>query len=184
MGTCSSCGTKDPMLFETDTGPLCWLCSSRNKAEAVASRDKSLKKKKPSFSEKRACERYPVHIHAKLVYGTTEATKVIFPGTAINLSEGGLCMEWTPCEECQGYLAGEIHPDCIFYPYSMQKKDSDTFYVSIFLAENDVLNMNVKAVFIIKKQEDMEYIGVSFIETDANTVKRIRDIINKVQNNG
>jgi hypothetical protein len=109
---------------------------------------------------------------------------VIFPGTTVNVSEGGMCVEWTPCEECRGYLPGEIHPDCIFAEYSFHREDSDTFYLSLFLSENDVINFAAKVVFVIKKEEDKEYIGVSFVDIDESTRNKIHDIIDKVTNNG
>ncbi len=165
------------MLFDDTGEALCWLCSSRKKVQATAHNPSEEDKK---YEERRAWTRYPVQMHLKFCYGDSEKSKIIFPGVAVNISMGGMCVEWTPCEECSGYQAGAIHPNCIFSRYDTKLPESESLLLSLFLSESEVVNLYTKVVFVIRKEDGHEYLGLSFDEIDIDTKRQVEELINQL----
>lgn len=182
MRQCTGCGQENAILFEQKGGPLCWLCSSRRKAADDAGRKRNGWPEKTG--DRRAWPRCPVNIHVKLAHGTAEASKVIFPGTAVNICEGGMCIEWSPCGDCRGYVQGSIHPECVFAPHSRGNRNGDVLYVSLFLSEQEVVHAAAEAVYVNKAEEEREYIGIAFADGKEHLKTEVRNIIDKVQDNG
>jgi hypothetical protein len=169
-------------LFDQEDGAqLCWLCSSRRKVQAAEADPDPADKE---YEDRRAWKRYPVQIHMKFYYGETEKSKVIFPGTTVNISRGGLCVEWTPCDECEGYDAGGIDDNCIFAHYDASRENAASLYVTLFLADDDVVNLTAQAVFVMKQQSGTEYVGFSFTDLDKFTQERVDAVIDQVTTDG
>jgi hypothetical protein len=169
------------MLFDAGDGAmLCWLCNSRRKAvsETGPSREEE------EADERRTWQRYPVQMHIKFYYGKSENSKIIFPGTTVNLSMGGMCIEWTPCEQCAGYIPGGVHPDCIFSRYSYAESGSEDLLITLFLSETDEVTVYSRVVFVIKQEDGTEYIGASFVNNEPETMKKIEEIINQIAQYG
>ncbi len=181
MAQCTGCGKECSVLFAENGGQLCWLCSSRRKVRSFAA---EISAEEAEFGDRRAWKRFPVQIHMKFSYGQREQSKIIFPGTTVNLSEGGMCVEWTPCEDCSGYAPGGVSPDCIFSRYSLQADDADTLYLTLFLSEDDVVNITARVAFVIKKGQASEYLGLSFVDLDEYTSSRIGQILASIQEDG
>lgn len=179
MGNCMVCNKESGILFDVEGKHICWLCSSRRQVKNM-SNDTEYQQQEKEFEERRAWQRYPVQIHMKMSYGANEQSKIIFPGTAINLSLGGMCIEWAPCEACGGYVPGAMSPDCIFSRYSVDDANAEILYISLFLSEKEVINLSCKVVFVIKKEQNTEYIGLCFVNIDKNTQQMINDIIAKI----
>jgi hypothetical protein len=184
MGQCASCGKENSILFDKDGQSLCWLCSSRVKAQTTAESPEAAEEAGVQEDERRAWQRFPVQIHAKVQYATEMSSAIIFPGTTVNISGGGMCIEWTPCDQCQGYIPGDIHQNCIFSSYNNSRENSNILYISLFLSEEDVINLTARAVFVMKKGGDKEYIGIAFINLDEYTQGRINEVIEKVTYDG
>lgn len=176
------CRRDASILFDESGVALCWVCSSRQKIALAA--ELPVSDAERELAERRAWKRYIVQMHMKFVYGGSEQSKVIFPGTTVNLSLGGMCIEWTPCEVCSGYTPGGVAPDCIFARYDMNAPGSEFMVLSLFLAEDDIVNLSAKVVFVIKQPKDGEYIGLSFTDLDEYSVNRLADIINMVTVDG
>ena len=176
---CNNCGKEYQLL--TSEG-LCWLCSSKKSVKIYAEK-KALEKAKEPFEEKRAWKRFIIQMHLQVCYGQSAESAVVLPGATLNLSMGGMCIEWYPCEQCTGYEPGGIHPDCILSRYDKNSENSEIMYVSLFVSELDAVTLATKVVFTMKK-DDMEFIGVCFWDIDENTKERIRNIIEEVLSNG
>ena len=177
MAQCTQCGKEASILFDHEDQHLCWLCSSRLRATSMTVEET---RKEEEYQERRAWYRYPVQIHMKFFYGQSEKSKIIFPGTTVNISAGGLCIEWTPCETCSGYAPGAIDSNCVFSRYDISRSDSELLYLSLFLSEDDVINFTAKVVFVIKREDGTEYIGLSFVDLDDYTRGCLNDIIKAV----
>jgi len=81
-------------------------------------------------------------------------------------------------------VPGGIDPNCIFVRYAEQNEDSDVLYVTLFFSEDDVVNISCKVVFVIKREDGNEYVGLSFHNLDDLTLSRIEEIIRKVSQHG
>ena len=176
MGTCRICGKETGMLLEGDT--LCWLCSSRQRVKHAEQKPDPSEKE---FEEKRAWIRYPVQIFLRIHHTNGQEIDAVSPGVSVNLSLGGLCIESDPCPECTGYIPGGIHHDCIFSRYDNSIENTEYLSIAICLDETDVVYVNAKAVFVIKR-ENKELIGICFRNNEQEVMDRIQYIIDTAIN--
>ena len=63
-------------------------------------------------------------------------------------------------------------------------EETEPMAISLFLAEDDIINMGCKVVFCIKKEEAREFIGLSFEEVDELSLSRIKGIIDLLGEDG
>ena len=176
MSTCRKCGKETGLLFQDDG--LCWLCRSKQNIKGSSGSSEQAEDK--DYEERRAWKRYPVHIFLKIHHQTGEDADAVSPGVSVNLSMGGICIEWDPCPECAGYTPGSIHDNCIYARYDNNRENSEILSVAIYLCEDDILYAKVKAVFTIKKNAK-EMIGFSFCSNEQAVMERIQEIINAVE---
>lgn len=179
MGTCASCGKQTSLLFDEETEPRCWLCLSRDKVRMEEESGED-----DEYAEKRIWKRFPVQMHIKIHYGSSESSMVIFPGATVNLSQGGVCIEWTPCEVCAGYRAGGLDPQCIFARYDMNISTSELLILTLFLSEEEYIEIQTKVVFILKQPDGTEFVGMAFSNLDEETKQKVSEILNQVAENG
>jgi hypothetical protein len=180
MTTCVRCGKATSLVYGA-ARDQCWLCASRTRIMSAA----------PAAAgtadvpdDRRTWRRFPVQIHMKLYYGTDERSQIIFPGTTVNISSGGLCVEWTACRQCQGYQPGGVHPACIFAGFAYTVPESAPLDVALFLAEEDVVEMPAKVVFIMRHGDASEYLGLAFIDMGAAARRRVDQIVTALADHG
>jgi len=114
-----------------------------------------------SGPERRKHPRIPILVSLEVYVGGV-VSQVFYPAALVNFSRGGVCIEWTHCNECLGYLEGGIHPFCIFSPFNVNTPDSKELTLKV-----DIDNADIEPVFHGKvaytlKKNGKEYIGITF----------------------
>ena len=93
--------------------------------------------------DRRGSMRIPVSVGFKCNVRGTQS-EFFYTTIIYNYSEGGLCIKWNFCEECTGYTAGKIHPNCMFSAYDYHNQDSNEliFHIELDNYESDI-KMNI-----------------------------------------
>lgn len=127
--------------------------------------------------DKRKSLRLPVDMLTLDVDIRGQSSAFIYKTHIVNISTGGLCLEWNCCRECSGYTAGDIHPDCIFAPYSDDIRNSLelVFYVPVPRTDK-VVDFKGKAVYTYK-HESTEQVGIVFTEISDHTLELLMNIV-------
>ena len=100
--------------------------------------------------ERRKNLRIPVQFNMS-VDVEDKKTGLFFQTYLMSYSTGGICVAWDLCKECSGYSPGEIHHDCIFAPFDIDRKKSRDLAIHVHIPETDeVLNIKGKAVYTFK----------------------------------
>jgi len=130
-----------------------------------------------SVMDRRKNLRMPVDILAMEVDVRGLSSAFIYKAHIVNLSRGGVCLEWNNCRECPGYMSGEIHPDCIFSPYDNEKPGSNDllFYITIPWT-GQTIEFKGKAVYTFKEY-GTEKIGIIFTEISKKALELLESII-------
>ncbi|MFH1707500.1 MAG: PilZ domain-containing protein [Planctomycetota bacterium] len=181
MTACVRCG-KATSLFYGAARDQCWLCASRTRI--LSAGPAAAPGGEETHDDRRTWRRFPVQIHMKLYYGASERSWIIFPGTTINISSGGLCVEWTACRQCQGYQPGGVHPACIFADFAYTAPRTTPLDVALFLADEDVVELPAKVVFIMRRGDAAEYLGLAFVDLGGAARRRVDQIVGALVDHG
>ena len=126
-------------------------------------------------SEKRRYPRIPVQMTLKVkVHGRSSA--VFCNARIVNISRGGMCLEWTGCATCGGYLTGKIHPECIFSPYDLHADKSYNLMFTVKTPAGEILAFRGKAVYVYRYHEE-EQVGIAFTDMPEDVFDKLAAIV-------
>lgn len=114
-------------------------------------------------AERRKHLRIPVPISTRIHVTGTEP-EFVYTAELVDYSMGGVGLIWDGCSTCGGYRAGSIDPDCIFWPYSAHRYDSDELTFHLDLANySESLVFKGKPVYTLI-EDGRERVGIQFTE--------------------
>ncbi|MDQ7779115.1 MAG: response regulator [Planctomycetota bacterium] len=149
---------------------------------------------KLSGKERRRFPRLPIYLEMDVTAVGTEVR--IFKKThTVDISLGGLCFEFDPCEQCTGYTAGAVHPDCLFSKFWVKDHASRTIDILLKTAvpvgagpvsgpnmpRQDGVKLSAKVAHVIRERgKTVEYIGVRFAALDYSTREFLKEYLKKL----
>ena len=116
--------------------------------------------------------------HKKRHHHTLPATLVMMRKTGIrssrvfydihitNYNQNGIVITWNYCPMCFGYSDTGIHHECIFKQFDYKDTNSRKLVFQINIPNTDKTYTFSGKVVYIYKQNNTEYIGITFSEID------------------
>ena len=132
--------------------------------------------KQPSGAERRKHARITVHISLDVQVGGM-TSKIFYAASLENFSRGGICINWTHCDECSGYTEGGINPFCVFSKFSTKNADSKDLTIKVEYEQGgeEPLQFKGKVAYTLKKKAK-EYVGITFTDIDPDVLNRLEEI--------
>jgi hypothetical protein len=114
----------------------------------------------------------PVLVSLDLMVGGVKS-QIFYPASIQNFSRGGICIDWSHCDECTGYKEGDVHPFCIFSQFNVRNAEAKELTIRVEIAnlENQI-EFRGKVVYTLKKG-DKEYIGINFSHIEPDTLDQL-----------
>ena len=125
--------------------------------------------------ERREDTRIPVLVSLDVHVGGV-TSRIFYPATIQNFSQGGICIDWTHCNECSGYSEGSMHPFCIFSQFSANNPNAKELTIRVEVSgQEEVIEFRGQVVYTLKKK-NKEYVGITYTHITAQQLEALARI--------
>ena len=133
--------------------------------------------------ERRRSPRFGVRVAAKLTDASGHKTLRVASSWTIDLSIGGVKIEWPCCDDCGGYQDGSIHQLCVLKPYDSRMCNSLELSLCLELPDREVINVHGKISYVQRSPEThLENIGIEFTSFEGDGREQLARVLAETRN--